>query len=308
MLMSDEVFYSPRNDALFKLLFGDKDNVELLRSFLSSVLDLPDDEFDDIEFLETIMKREFIDGKLAILDVRLKTKSKKTVHVEIQVASQGYMRNRSMYYTARLITDQIGKSGKYSELKRVISIIITDFPLLSESEDYHNYFVVYEPIKQFPYTDLLEIHTLEIQKLPADDDGTKSWEWMKFLDARNQEEMDLAAKLDPVVGKAVAVVKMLTEEESTRLIIEAREKQLRDFASAMEENREEGREEGIEVGIKVGREEGIDIGISKVAIRMIALNKDIDEIVDLTGMTRDEVLQLRSGLSKPGDTDDKTAH
>jgi predicted transposase/invertase (TIGR01784 family) len=64
---------SPKTDAIFKLLFGDKRNIDILVDFLKSVLDLEEDEYTDITIGDPYLKPENIDDKFGILDVKLQT-------------------------------------------------------------------------------------------------------------------------------------------------------------------------------------------------------------------------------------------
>jgi predicted transposase/invertase (TIGR01784 family) len=64
-----------KNDLVFRSLFGDERNKELLICFLKSIIDLPDDEYDVIEFLDTHLKSDQNTGKEAIVDIRLRTKN-----------------------------------------------------------------------------------------------------------------------------------------------------------------------------------------------------------------------------------------
>jgi hypothetical protein len=50
-------FLSPKNDVVFRLLFGDKRNGDLLCDFLKSVLTLPDDDFSEITIASHFMIR-----------------------------------------------------------------------------------------------------------------------------------------------------------------------------------------------------------------------------------------------------------
>ena len=55
----------------------------------------------------------------------------------------------------------------------------------------------------------------------------------------------------------------------------------------------EGIEQGIEQGIERGIEQGIGQGIKKVAKTMIENNFQIEDIIKITGLTKDEILNLK---------------
>jgi predicted transposase/invertase (TIGR01784 family) len=76
-----------KSDVLFRIFFGDERNREFLIGFLKSVLRIPEDDYEEIEIVDPHLLREFDGDKLGIIDIKLHTKSKKTVHIEIQVLS-----------------------------------------------------------------------------------------------------------------------------------------------------------------------------------------------------------------------------
>ncbi len=55
----DNFIMSPKNDFVFKLIFGDEKNKDILTAFLSAALRLTQEEFLGIELLNTELLREF---------------------------------------------------------------------------------------------------------------------------------------------------------------------------------------------------------------------------------------------------------
>lgn len=161
-----------KSDIVFRLFFADERNSEFLIGFLKSVLRLPAEDYTEIEIADPNLLREFAGDKLGIIDVKLKTKSKKIVHIEIQLQVTPELKNRIIFYDAKLITEQIGSGDDYDTIKKNISIIITDEDLISSSPRYHHRFTLYDKEADVEFTDLIEINTLELSKLPRDTDGT----------------------------------------------------------------------------------------------------------------------------------------
>ena len=62
-----------KSDFVFRLIFGDQRNVDVLGAFLRSVLDIPNDEYDQLTIVDPHLKKESEDDKYAILDVKLQT-------------------------------------------------------------------------------------------------------------------------------------------------------------------------------------------------------------------------------------------
>ena len=145
------------------------------------------------------------------------------------------MRKRIIYYGAKLITEQIGSSDNYDKIQRVISIIITDENLIPNSPRYYHRFTYYDPVAGIELTNLREIHTLELRKLPDIADGTQLYDWAKFIDAETEEELEMVAKRNPQISRAAVKLRELSADERARDMFERREKGRRDIASIMED-------------------------------------------------------------------------
>ncbi|MDR2209013.1 MAG: Rpn family recombination-promoting nuclease/putative transposase, partial [Azoarcus sp.] len=85
-------FLSPRNDQVFKLIFGDAQNTGPLTDFLKATLDLPPEDLLDIVLVDPHLRGKKPDDKQGILDVKVKTATGKLVDIEIQVAERPQMR------------------------------------------------------------------------------------------------------------------------------------------------------------------------------------------------------------------------
>ena len=239
---------SVKLDLVFKLIFGDLRNTDILAGFLKSVLDIPESEYERIVVVDPHVKAEHLDDKYGILDVKIHTKSGRVVHTEIQVDPIHEMGERTIYYQSKLVTEQIASGQNFSVIKKVVSIIITDYALLLGDDRYHHQFR-YRTRDGIEFTDLAEINTLELCKLPREPDKSELWYWMKFIDSNNdEEELEMIAERSPQMNKAVGVLKELSADESTRMLAEAREKARRDAASRLNWAREEGKEEGRKEG------------------------------------------------------------
>jgi predicted transposase/invertase (TIGR01784 family) len=137
-------FYFARNDAMFKLIFGDNRDVEPLAAFLQAALDLPAEDLAEITIIDPAIAPDRPGGKLGILDVRARTATGKMIDIEIQLCDHAALRERIMFYLARMVSDQIGSGDQYREIKQSICILITDFVLVPENEVYyHNRYQLY---------------------------------------------------------------------------------------------------------------------------------------------------------------------
>jgi len=287
-----EPILPPRSNTVFQLLFGDPRNIQLLADFLRAVFNTPEDEFRDIVIVNPYLPREYADKKLGIVDLRLTTGSGQIVHVEIQRDYFSALRNRVLFYDSGLITGQIGESEEYQNMKRVVSILITGYPLIKESPLYHHRFTLYDPRAAVEFTDLLEIRTLELTKLPETPD-VYLWHWLRFFRAETKEELDMVATASPAIQKATARVMKLSKDKRARLIYEYEVMARRDELSKLYDAREEGLAKGLAKGLEKGIEKGRIEERIALARNLLRRSRPIGEIAEDTGLSFDEIKKIK---------------
>jgi len=126
-------------------------------------------------------------------------------------------------------------------------------------------------------------------KLPHNTDGSALWDWLKFLAAEQEEELKMLAEKNTQIGKAVARLQELSEDERTRLLAESREKMEWDNAARTQAAEERGLKKGREEGLEKGREEGLEAGLLSVAHAAMKRGLPIEEIMALTGLPREKI-------------------
>ena len=295
-LKHERPFLPVKYDVIFRLFFADERNEEELISLLKSVLLLNEEEYESIEIADPHLLPEYTGDKYAVIDIKLHTKNRKVIHVEVQLQVPPSMKNRIVFYDAKLITEQMGSGDKYEDIQKVISIIITEEQLISDSPSYHHRFTFYDPEAKVEFTDIVEIHTLELRKLPVSADGTALYDWAKFIDAETEEELDMLAQRNPQVRKAVVKLRELSADERARDMLERREKGRRDFDDFMDGAEKRGHAEGLAEGraegLAEGRAEGLAEGRIDVARNLVKMNMPIEQIIAASGLTREEIEML----------------
>jgi len=271
--MDDKVFIPVKSDLLFRMFYADERNELFLISLLKSMLMLQDSDYDEIEIADPHLLREFPTDKLAIIDVKLKTATGKIIHIEIQLKITNELKSRIIFYGSKLITEQIGSGQDYDIINKVISIIITDEQLVANSPRYHHRFVFYDADAGVEFTDIIEIHTLELCKLPDGADGSSLYDWAMFIAAESDEELDQVATRNKEVNEAVVKFRELTADERTRDMYERREKARRDQSMLQ---RHEIRQNKLEIAKKA-----------------LELNLSVEVIMELTGLSQMEIDNLR---------------
>jgi len=170
--------------------------------------------------------------------------------------------------------EQVGEGDSYDKIKRVISIIITDHPLIEESDKFHHHFGLYDIEGEVLLTDILEIHTLEIPKVRNLFDSVENenlLNWMKFLDVKTEEELKLLAHKSPAIKKASLRLLELSADEKARQLYEARLKEQSDNYA-----RERGAASKMQMDI---------------AKNMLDNGEPIEKIIMYTGLSESQIMR-----------------
>jgi len=197
--------------------------------------------------------------------------------------------------------DQLNRGRSYHELKRTIVISILDY-MLMPVEDVHTCFQAYDKTHDILMSEVFEIHFLELPKVHrcrVPYEGTDLLSWLIFLQASTEEEIIMASEGKPAIQKAYHTLQIMSLDEETRRLYEAREMFLHDQATRMQEAKEEGLEEGIKKGREEGREIGREEGREEVAKNMLSLGIDDELVIKATGLDQSIIDKLKHSLSLP---------
>ena len=258
---------SPKYDLIFKLVFAKCP--EHVAPLISAVTGLPAEDCAGLTIIDPHTYPEREDGKLGIMDIRVVVKSKKVVNVEMQKEKKDHLRERIVSYMSGMVRDQANSGDDYDNIRRVICILIIDDVLMPEDSAYHHRYTMYDPETRSEFTDLMEVHVLELPKLPAADDGSGLWAWLKFIDVGDRKELDMIAEKDPEIGKAAARLLEVSEDAETRLRLEFERRWEADRRVEMRAALRKGEEKGREEGVKKERE---------MIIELIEKGLSLDEI------------------------------
>lgn len=290
---------SKTNDKVFKEIFTR--NKSCMADFLKCILNIPDEEFEDLEFLDThTRKGSALDGEY-ILDIKVKTKSH-VIDVEMQVKRSPIMEQRIIVYLANMVKDQSCEGFKYKDIKKSVSIIIAAEHNLTNDNRYFHKYNMRDEKDNSVFTDLLEVDLLELKKLPQADDGTNLWDWLRFIKTNNEEEMEMLAHENPEIEKAYDALQDLSNDEAIRHEAQQREMYLQNEMAINEERYEQGIKKGKEQGIKEGKEQGIKEGKEQglkeskieIAKNLLRINLPLEQISAATGLSIDEIKKLKS--------------
>lgn len=265
----------PKVDFVFKNIFGSKEHPDILISFLNAILK-PVVPIVGVELRGTDIGKHFIDDKYSRLDIKAVTSHKETINIEIQLKNEHNMIKRSLYYLSKMYEEQLGEGDDYAKLERTICINILNFKYL-KAEDFHTGYRFKEMQTHEELTDVMEIHFIEIPKLPKESDKKDMLvAWTEFLrDPESEKVRSLELTVKELREAKDELIRMSNDAEQ-RALYEMRAKILKDKNSALNKAKEEGREEA-----------------KKEAARALLDLLDNETIASRIGISLEEVKALR---------------
>ena len=126
-------FLDPKNDIAFKKIFGNDHHKNITINFLNNVLNLSGNRLiKDITFHETAKLPDRIKGKKVYFDVYCIDKGNNHYIIEMQSLNEYNFVERSEFYIARALMQQLNKGKDYQKLLPVIFVGIVNFSLFDE--------------------------------------------------------------------------------------------------------------------------------------------------------------------------------
>lgn len=294
---------SPRVDIAFKKIFGVEENKDLLISLINSIVG-EEDQVKEITLLNPYNAKNFKQDKLSILDIKAKGVDGKRFNIEIQISDEADYDKRALYYWAKLYTEQLKSTEDYSQLSKAIGIHILNFTSILDTDRYHNVFHITEKESGHLFFNDLELHTIELKKFSKDSreeladilakTKTSLDVWLAFLtrhDLLNEEHLPPALD-NPSLKKAIHVLDVMNFAAEEREAYEEHLKWLRIEANTLKKYEAKGFNEGKAEGFTEGKAEGKMENAREVGKRMIKKGRPLEEVCEITELTRAEVQEL----------------
>ena len=287
---NDNFIMFPTVDFCFKELMK---NPKVRKGFVAAILGKEPETVRRTTVIETEHWKESEDDKLGILDVLVELEDGVKMNMEMQVPYFEYWANRVLFYVSKIYTGQIQKGDDYDKLQKCIHVSILDFIHFPQDQRCYRKITLCDVETGEQYTDLMELHVLELKKLPPEDQNEDGViRWMRFLGGKSRKEFEDMAEKDEYIKEAYEDLKKLSLDEQKRLEYEVRQRAIRDHNSQMKS----AERRGIEIGEERGEKRGIEIGTQSTLKRLVKANvesgKSLEEIAEFLGLDLSEVEKM----------------
>ena len=273
----------------FKRIFGTEAYKKNLIRFLNAFLKEDIGTIRDIDYIPTEQLGLLEKEKRLIYDVFCSTKKDDRIIVEMQKASQEFIRDRVIAYSARSISNSLRKGDRKYNFPKVISIILVDFELpdLKGSERYMQRVTLRDDENQ-NFSEKVAFVLIDLTKFAAQTDfgqlpGAREKWCYAIKNMWRMSDSDIPAA-DTTFRELYEECKLsklsdMEKEEYEKSILE-----YDDVKDAIEYNRRLARNEG--------RYEGIEEARRRLAKNMLAKGLAPSLIAEISGLTEEEVLAL----------------
>ena len=292
------------DDGIFRGIFGHASSERFLANLVNAVLrNAGETPVQRLEIKNPFQLKELNTQKEPILDIKALDSNKRWFDIEMQIVNHANFRERILYYWARTYEEVLKSGEDYCELRPVVSVVFTRFPIWPDRKDilFDTFQLCSKNDRNRIYTDHLKLHFITVPDSvdasggPLRDDELKQWlKVLNYPSITSEAEMENIASANPQIEAAYERTKLFLSEPEVRQYIEARRKyeliQNTMIKTAHNEGVTEGHDQGLAEGIVKGRAEG---QISDVRTLLEARFKHIDSAIKdaLSGKTDIEELR-----------------
>ena len=293
-------YLDPKADVTFKLVFGEHEN--LVMSLLNALLPLDEGKrIEQVEYLPAELVPENPGKKNSVVDVRCKETGGRHFIVEMQMNWNNEFRHRVILNAAKAVVKQLEPGEEYKLIQPVYSLnLINDTGFESGPDEFYHDYAVVDVAHTDRIIEGLRVVFVELPKFKPKSIAERKMAvlWLRFLTEINASTEEAPPELleNPDTRKALEIVEKSAYNEGQLLAYDRfwdavyRERVFFNdgFKKGEAAGVEKGRAEGRAEGLQQGRAEGI----LAIAQKMKERGKSVEEIIDITGLTPEEVAGL----------------
>ena len=305
----------PSDDRIFKLILTSPDAKPVLIDLISSVIHR---DVVNVEVRNNELPPEDIKEKAERLDVNCRLADGTQVDLEMQANAieedpgedgrddQRHLnlKGKSVYYLCDLHSSQSAKGvRRYDRLASSYQVTFCSYTVFPQRPWYCNSFSLRHDEDNGLLCDAIHIIFVELSKLQeilkkSVEEMTDLEKWAIFFryadSERSREKVNEVIASKEELQMAGELLMSISKDERERAVFRSRRMYQTDLmsnlATAEDRGRREGRREGMDEGIRKGTHDAMIL----FARRLLAQNHSVEEIMDYTELSREEIEKLRS--------------
>lgn len=278
---------NPKNDYVFKRIFGYIGNEDITKGLLNAIIDDVQIESLTLDCKE-ILEQDLKNDKFGVLDIKAIIDGKIQCDIEMQIIDRKDIENRLLFYWSKLYSKSISIGENYINAPKSIVIIFTDYEItaLEEIKKYFSkWHICEDEYKNVILTKNFEIYIIELPKYKKYSSSNQKLDsWVKFIN--NPEVINVNdTNNNENLKKAKNILEEISQDEREQELAFQRLMYIMD-KKAIEAA-------GVDKGIKQGIKQGKKNERIKIAKAMLKQNIELKIISSCTGLTKEEIKKLK---------------
>ena len=281
-------YLDPKADLTFKKIFGN--HPKRLISLLNALLPLSEEEqIHEIKYLPTELVPENNSYRYAITNILCTDAKSNKFCVVIRIEWSDAFQQRVQFLASELYVNPAIKQVKYFAQYPTYSLNLINDIFAHDTPDFiHNYRIVHDKDSN-KVIEGLHFTFIELPKFTPHSIADKRMMvlWLRFLTEINSDTKEIPADLlnDPEIGKAVEELEISGFSDAELWAYD----KFWDSVSVKRTLIDDSYQKGIEKGI----EKGMNQRSLEIARKMLAKGMDEAMVMDMTGLTAEEIKQMK---------------
>ena len=288
-------YLDPKADLTFKKIFGN--HPKRLISLLNALLPLSEEEqIHEIKYLPTELVPENNSYRYAITNILCTDAKSNKFCVVIRIEWSDAFQQRVQFLASELYVNPAIKQVKYFAQYPTYSLNLINDIFAHDTPDFiHNYRIVHDKDSN-KVIEGLHFTFIELPKFTPHSIADKRMMvlWLRFLTEINSDTKEIPADLlnDPEIGKAVEELEISGFSDAELWAYD----KFWDSVSVERTLIDDSYQKGIEKGRAEGMEKGMNQRSLEIAKKMLANGMDEASVMDMTGLTAEEIKLLKAEM------------
>lgn len=282
-------FLDPTIDFAFKRLFANQSKKTILISFINNILMREGDNLVvDVVVTDPQNHPSTDFYKMSTVDVRCTDQSGKQYIVELQVKKEQDFSERSQYYAAVTLANQLGKSMAYKKLEPVYFIGVLDFKLFPSLSNYLTTHKVLDSVEHRQHLRHLEWYFIELPKFnkKLDEIASIADLWIYLLKyAKQFDQIPEPFEKNDALKEALEELNYGTLSIEEQAAYHQRVDFWRSELNALETAYDDGNQKG--------RKEGAYEKSCAIAVQLLTTGMTIQQIAAITELSEATIVELQ---------------